>query len=198
MSDPAHITILRHGETPLTGLFCGSSDPDLTETGWQELVDRTQGQTWDRVVTSPLKRCHAFAKSLDLPLSMDARFREMDFGAWEGKSTEEVWKHDQNALTAFWDDPTANPAPDGEPWAVMCARTSEAFEDIALSAQGERLLLITHAGVMRSLLVTQLGLPFASAWKVALPTASVLEMTAYHDPDQETVEVQLTALKGTT
>ena len=148
------------------------------------------------MVSSPLKRCHAFAKSLDLPLSLDARFREMDFGAWEGKSTEEVWNADQNALTAFWEDPTAHPAPGGEAWAVMCARTSEAFEEIARTAQGERLLLITHAGVMRSLLVTQLGLPFTSAWKIALPTASVLEMTAYHDTDQATFDVQLTALKG--
>ncbi len=196
MRDPARITILRHGETPLTGLFCGSSDPDLTEAGWQELAERTKDQNWDRVVTSPLKRCHAFAESLGLPLALDARFREMDFGAWEGKSTEEVWNADKKALTAFWEDPTAHPAPGGEPWGVMCARTSEAFEDMARSAQGERLLLITHAGVMRSLLVTQFGLPFASAWKVALPTASVLEMKAYHDPDHATFDVQLTALKG--
>ena len=187
---------MRHGETPLTGLFCGSSDPDLTEVGWQELVDRTKDQNWDRVVTSPLKRCHTFAESLDLPLSLDARFREMDFGAWEGKSTEEVWNADQKALAAFWQDPTADPAPGGEAWAVMCARTSEAFEEMARAAQGERLLLITHAGVMRSLLVTQLGLSFASAWKIALPTASVLEMTAHHDPDHATFDVQLTALRG--
>ena len=196
MNNPAHITILRHGETPLTGLFCGSSDPELTGDGWDSLVARTKDGAWDRVITSPLRRCHAFAESLELPLDVDARVREMDFGDWEGKSTEEVWNADQKALTAFWDDPTANPAPGGEPWAVMCARTSEAFEEIGREAQGQRLLLITHAGVMRSLLVTQLGLPFASAWKVSLPTASVLEMTAHHDPDNASLDVQLTALKG--
>lgn len=196
MNDPAHITILRHGATPLTGLFCGSSDPELTDAGWASLVGRTQGAVWDLVITSPLKRCRVFAESLELPLSLDARFREMDFGDWEGKSTEEVWNADQKALTAFWDDPTANPAPGGEPWGVMCARTAEAFEETARAAQGQRLLLITHAGVMRSLLVTQLGLPFASAWKVSLPTAAVLEMTAYHDPNHATFDVQLTALKG--
>lgn len=196
MSNPAHITILRHGETPLTGLFCGSSDPELTEAGWASLVSRTQVGDWDRVITSPLKRCHAFAETLKLPLTVDPRLREMDFGAWEGKSTEEIWTADQTALTAFWDDPTANPAPGGEPWAMMCARTAEAFEEIARTAQGERLLVLTHAGVMRSLLVTQLGLPFASAWKVSLPTAAVLEMTAHHDPEHETLHVQLTALRG--
>jgi len=196
MNSPARITILRHGETPLTGLFCGSSDPELTDAGWESLVARTTDRSWDRVITSPLKRCHAFAQNLGLPLDVDARVREMDFGDWEGKSTEDVWNADQKALTAFWDDPTANPAPGGEPWAVMCARTAEAFEEIGREAQGQRLLLITHAGVMRSLLVTQLGLPFASAWKVSLPTASVLEMTAHHDPDNASLDVQLTALKG--
>lgn len=196
MSSSAHITILRHGETPLTGLFCGSSDPDLTDAGWASLVERTKDGEWDQVITSPLKRCHAFAETLKPALTVDPRLREMDFGAWEGKSTEEIWTADQKALTAFWDDPTAHPAPGGEPWAVMCARTAEAFEEIARAAQGQRLLLLTHAGVMRSLLVTQLGLPFASAWKVSLPTAAVLEMTAYHDPEHETFHVQLTALKG--
>lgn len=196
MSSPAHITILRHGETPLTGLFCGSSDPELTDAGWASLVERTKDGGWDQVITSPLKRCHAFAETLKFPLSVEPRLREMDFGAWEGKSTEEVWAADQKALTDFWDDPTANPAPGGEPWAVMCARTAEAFEEVACAAQGQRLLLLTHAGVMRSLLVTQIGLPFAAAWKVALPTAAVLEMTAHHDPEHETFHVQLTALKG--
>lgn len=196
MSNSAHITVLRHGDTPLTGLFCGSSDPDLTEAGWAALARRAEGATWDRVVASPLRRCAKFAESLDLPLTIDARFRELDFGDWEGKSTEDVWNADQAALTAFWEDPTANPAPGGEPWATLCARASDAFEELACASQGERILLLTHAGVMRSLLVTQLGLPFASAWKVALPTASVLHMSAHHDADEKSFEVQLTGLLG--
>ncbi len=196
MSDPTHITILRHGDTPLTGLFCGSSDPELTETGWNSLVERTRDRRWDRVVASPLQRCRAFAESLEFPLTIDARFQELDFGDWEGKSTEEVWNADQDALKAFWEDPTANPAPGGEPWAMLCSRASEAFEEMLRHAAGERLLLLTHAGVMRSLLVTQLGLSFAAAWKVTLPTASVLQMVAHHDPEDDSFDVHLTALLG--
>ncbi len=196
MTRTTHISVLRHGDTPLTGLFCGSSDPDLTDTGWAALADRVEGETWDRVIASPLRRCAKFAESLDLPLTIDARFRELDFGDWEGKSTEEVWTADQAALTAFWEDPTANPAPGGEPWAMLCARASDAFEDIARATDGERILLLTHAGVMRSLLVTQLGLPFSAAWKVTLPTASMLTMSTHHDLENEAFEVHLTGLVG--
>jgi len=196
MTHSAHITVLRHGDTPLTGLFCGSSDPDLTEAGWAALTSRAEGKTWDQVIASPLRRCAKFAESLNLPLTIDARFRELDFGDWEGKSTEEVWTADPAALTAFWEDPTANPAPGGEPWAMLCARASEAFEEVARAARGENVLLLTHAGVMRSLLVTQLGLSFSSAWKITLPTASVLKMHARHDLEHETFEVQLTGLEG--
>jgi len=196
MTHSARISVLRHGDTPLTGRFCGSSDPDLTEAGWAALARRAEGETWDRVIASPLRRCAKFAESLNLPLTIDVRFRELDFGDWEGKSTEEVWNADQSALTAFWEDPTANPAPGGESWALLCARASEAFEEVARAARDERILLLTHAGVMRSLLVTQLGLPFSAAWKVTLPTASMLKMSAHHDLENETFEVQLTGLLG--
>ncbi len=196
MTQPSHITILRHGDTPLTGLFCGSSDPELTEAGWTDLTNRTKDRNWDRIITSPLKRCRAFAESLSLPLTLDDRLREMHFGEWEAKSTKEVWNADSQALKAFWEDPTAHPAPGGEPWDLFCARTADAFEEIALTAKSERLLLVTHAGVMRSLLVTQLGLPFTSAWKVALPTASALELTIHHGEGGDTFDLQLTALRG--
>ena len=158
MKNICTIDVLRHGDTPLTGLFCGSSDPELTEKGWADLSRQTSGIQWDRVVSSPLQRCRKFSETLSPTLQIEKRFQELDFGAWEGMSTQEVWDDDQTALTAFWEDPTASPPPGGEPWAILCKRASEAFEELARAAKGERVLLVNHAGVMRSLLVTQLGL----------------------------------------
>jgi alpha-ribazole phosphatase len=195
MSTSARIDILRHGDTPLTGRFCGRSDPILTDKGWQDLQRQVEGTTWDRIISSPAKRCHIFAESLPSPTTLDERFWEMDFGSWESMSTQEVWDQDQETLKAFWADPTATPAPGGEPWAAVCSRVAGAFEEIALAAQGKRVLLVTHAGVMRSLLVTQLGLSFASAWKVALPTASILRMTVTHDVEHEALHVELNGLE---
>ncbi len=194
---PTRIDILRHGDTPLTGRFCGRSDPALTEKGWQDLVRQTKNRHWDAVVSSPAQRCRAFAESLCLPLTIDQRLQEMDFGAWEGMSAEEIWEQDQTRLSAFWEDPSATPAPGGEPWATLCSRAAEAFEEIVLARQGKKILLLTHAGVMRSLLVTQLGLSFTASWKVALPTAAMMQLAATIDVEEKAFHVSLTAL-GTT
>lgn len=194
MSAPCYIDILRHGDTPLTGRFCGRSDPSLTDKGRRDLVQQTAHKKWNRVVSSPAQRCSAFAESLPLPVAIDERFQELDFGAWEGMSTEEVWATDQALLKAFWADPTASPPPNGEPWDMLCKRASLAFEELVLSAPGEHVLLITHAGVMRSLLVSQLGLSFEAAWKVALPTASMMQFMVAHDRENGTFHAQLTAL----
>jgi len=190
------IDVLRHGDTPLTGRFCGRSDPELTEKGRRDLARRTEGKNWDRIVSSPARRCREFAQSLDLPLTIEERFWEMDFGAWEGMTTEDVWAMDAKRLTAFWEDPTRTPAPDGEPWAMLCARVSEAFEELARAAQGERVLLLTHAGVMRALLVTQLGISFSATWKIALPTACLMQLSGHYDPTEEQLNVQLNGLSG--
>jgi len=194
MKNTCTIDVLRHGDTPLTGLFCGSSDPELTEKGWADLSRQTSGKQWDRVVSSPLQRCRKFSETLSPTLQIEKRFQELDFGAWEGMSTQEVWDDDQTALTAFWEDPTASPPPGGEPWAILCKRASEAFEELARAAKGERVLLVTHAGVMRSLLVTQLGLSFSSAWKVSLPTAAMMQFVSTHDPELDACHMQLTRL----
>lgn len=196
MTDPSLIDVLRHGDTPLTGRFCGRSDPVLTEKGQRDLARQVEGKTWDRVVCSPARRCREFAENLNLPLTVEERFWEMDFGAWEGMSTEEVWAMDEKHLTAFWADPTETPAPDGEPWAMLCARVSEAFEELARATQGERVLLLTHAGVMRGLLVTQLGISFSATWKIALPTASLMQLSGHYDTTEEQLNVQLNALSG--
>jgi len=195
MKNTCTIDVLRHGDTPLTGRFCGLSDPALTEKGWADLSRQTSGKQWDRIISSPLQRCRKFAETLSPPAQIDDRFQELDFGVWEGMSTQEVWEQDQKALTAFWEDPTASPPPNGEPWAILCSRTSEAFEALARAAKGERVLLVTHAGVMRSLLVTQLGLSFSSAWKISLPTASMMQLVSTHDPELDECHIQLTKLR---
>ena len=83
------VDLLRHGETELGGGLRGSIDDALTDLGWAQMRAAVVGQgPWDRLVSSPLKRCARFAEELGaqlgVPVQLDKDLQELHFGAWEG------------------------------------------------------------------------------------------------------------------
>jgi alpha-ribazole phosphatase len=152
------IGLLRHGETVGSPRFCGATDDPLTELGWTQLraAVRNNDAEWQRVVSSPLSRCADFARELGeqlaLPVALDERLREMHFGDWEGRSATELMTTDAEALSLFWDDPVSNTPPGAEPLMDFQARVLAAWRDIIARHPGERILLLTHGGVIRTLL----------------------------------------------
>lgn len=157
------LDLLRHGETESGGGFRGSLDDALTPRGWAQLRAATrQAGPWDRLVSSPLQRCatfaHELAGQLGVPLELEAGLRELHFGAWEGRSAAELMASDAEALGRFWADPYAFTPPGGEPVADFEARVLQAVARLARQYPGQRLLLISHGGVMRLLLARARGL----------------------------------------
>ncbi len=152
------IDLLRHGETAGGARFRGSTDDALTEVGWTQMRTATEqgAPGWDRIISSPLKRCADFACELgqqhSLPVSLDERFQEMHFGAWEGCSAAELMATDADALTRFWNDPLRHTPPQAEPLADFELRVMSAWRDVVSRYAGENILLVTHGGVIRVLL----------------------------------------------
>lgn len=159
-----HLDLLRHGETESGGGFRGRLDDELTTVGWQQMRAATADQgPWDRVVSSPLRRCAAFATELAnqsfLPLQFDPDLRELDFGEWDGRSAADLMVDQSEALGLFWNDPYGFTPPGGEPLVRFEARVLQGLERLIDSCAGERVLLVTHGGVMRLLLAHARGLP---------------------------------------
>jgi alpha-ribazole phosphatase len=59
----------------------------------------------------------------------------------------------------FWADPYAFTPPQGEPVLAFSARVLAAVERLHARYAGERVLLVSHGGVMRLLLARARGLP---------------------------------------
>lgn len=159
-----HLDLLRHGETELGGGLRGSLDDALTEKGWQQMRAAVMEQgPWDRVVSSPLQRCARFAEELAgqcaLPLEFDRNLQELHFGAWEGQSAAQLMETDADGLGMFWADPYSFTPPEGEPVADFSARVLSAVARLQVAYAGQRVLLISHGGVMRLLLARARGLP---------------------------------------
>lgn len=176
------LDLLRHGETELGGGLRGSLDDALTEKGWAQMRAAVVEQgPWDRLVSSPLQRCARFAEELGaqlgLPVALDKDLQELHFGAWEGQSAAALMETDAEALGLFWADPYSFTPPQGEPVVDFSTRVLAAVERLQATYAGERVLLISHGGVMRLLLAQARGLPREQLLNVEVGHGALFSLT---------------------
>ena len=179
-----HLDVLRHGETELGGGLRGSLDDALTDTGWAQMRSAViAGGPWDRVVSSPLQRCARFAEelveTLCVPLQLEADLQELHFGEWEGRSAAQLMETDPEGLGLFWADPYAFTPPSGEPLLAFSARVLGAVSRLHQAYAGERVLLISHGGVMRLLLAQARGLPREQLLQVEVGHGALLTIKVH-------------------
>ncbi len=157
--------LLRHGEPHGGRMYRGQRDDPLSESGWRQMRDSAASQTnWIAVVSSPLRRCADFARELasqrNLPLLLDTRLQEMGLGAWEGRSPAELARDEPDRLRRYRRDPYSVPPPGAEPLADFQTRVDAAWADLCRDYRnGEHLLIVAHAGVIRAIIVRVLGMP---------------------------------------
>ncbi|QHC94767.1 alpha-ribazole phosphatase family protein [Pseudomonas sp. M20] len=176
------LDLLRHGETELGGGLRGSLDDALTEKGWTQMrAAVVEGGPWDRIVSSPLQRCARFAaelgEQLNLSVHLDKDLQELHFGAWEGQSAAALMETDAEALGLFWADPYSFTPPQGEPVSEFSTRVLEAVARLHSAYAGERVLLISHGGVMRLLLAQARGLPREQLLNVEVAHGALFALT---------------------
>ncbi|MDZ5602058.1 alpha-ribazole phosphatase family protein [Pseudomonas sp. RP23018S] len=175
------LDLLRHGETELGGGLRGSLDDALTDLGWAQMnAAVAQGGPWDVLLCSPLQRCARFADALGerlgLPVEVSAGWRELHFGEWEGRSAAQIMQTAPEALGQFWSDPYAYTPPGGEPVAAFAERVQQTLRTARQQHAGQRVLLVTHGGVMRLLLAQARGLPRQQLLQVEVANGALLRL----------------------
>ena len=149
------IFIIRHGETKLNvqNVLQGRSNFPLNEKGIEQAEAasaslKEQGIVFDKIYSSPLTRALQTAKIVGgerLPLEVDERLIEMDYGPYEGMDL----KKPTPELIRFFSDFQNNPAPRGmEPLEEVVRRSGEFLEAIRKEAEKYTLLISTHAIAM--------------------------------------------------
>ncbi|WJW75342.1 histidine phosphatase family protein [Thiohalobacter sp. IOR34] len=172
------IDFLRHGEPEGGRRFRGHGvDDPLSERGWAQMWAAVgQAADWSSVVSSPLRRCREFAVALaerhGLPLVIEADFREVGFGRWEGLSPEQIMARDAAEYEAFYRDPVHCRPAGAEPLEAFGSRVAAAFERCLQARAGERLLVVAHAGVIRAALGQVLAAAPAAWYRVAVDNAA--------------------------
>jgi broad specificity phosphatase PhoE len=130
---------------------------------------------WGAVVSSPARRCRDFACAAaaerGIDCSVDADWRELDFGTWEALRPDEAAARDAAAHAAFVRDPRRDSPPGGETLDALDARVGAALSRLGETARAPT-LVVTHAGAMRAVLAQVLGLTDLYRARVALTPGS--------------------------
>lgn len=156
------LLLIRHGQTPwnAAGRWQGHGDPALSPLGRSQAeslaaaLARQEG--FAAIVASDLRRARQtaelLARPLAVPIELDGRLRELDVGRWTGLTRSEIEARDGDALLAFESgDPDVRPG-GGESRNEIRRRARAAVHDLRARFAGQRLVVVTHLGVIRALL----------------------------------------------
>jgi ribonuclease H / adenosylcobalamin/alpha-ribazole phosphatase len=186
---PTQVLLLRHGQTVLTAQrrYAGITDAPLDDTGRGQAAaaaKRLASAGLDAIVSSPLLRARQTAETVaepsGLPVLVDEGFRETDFGQWEALTFAEVQERWPAELAAWLADPTATP-PGAESFADGAARAQAALDRVLAAQAGQRVLVVSHVGPIKSLICAALGAPPSAAFRMHLDTAALCSVDWYPD-----------------
>lgn len=156
------LVLVRHGETDghSSVRFHGSTDVDLSEEGRAQMrrVAGTHPEGADLVVASPLRRSWRAAALAGggRPVRLEADFREIHFGRWEGLSREEIQARDPVLFEDWQKRAPGFEFPGGEPREAFRERVQRGLDRL-LAEDARDALLVLHKGVIRVIVETLTG-----------------------------------------
>ena len=192
---PGTIDLLRHGETETSDIFRGHTEDPLSDAGWAQMEQAVAGRQWDLIVTSPLGRCSQFAHPLgdkhQSRVVIEPRFAEYYFGDWDGKRYDDVMAGDAKRVQDFFDDPFTHTPPNAESFTAFHDRVLEAWYDVVEQHSHSNILVITHGGVIMSVVAEIMGrqrihgridVPYACMTRIQLSNAGSSHRLVSHGP----------------
>jgi len=162
------LLLVRHGLTAWnsSGRFQGRSDIPLSLDGIAQARAAAEALAEDRIdaaFSSDLARAALTAETIlcgrSLSLALDARLREFDFGAWEGKTWAEITEAFPSVGGALFTSARDYHPQDGETFADVRRRVRSWFTEIA-PYDDRRILVVAHAGTLHALLAELIGRSF--------------------------------------
>lgn len=184
------VDIMRHGEVAGGSYYRGRTDDLLTKRGWQQMNAIVADRSWDQIISSPLHRCLDFAHRINrqssIPLSTDSNWQEINFGDWEGKTAEQI---NPDTLIRFYQNPVDNTPENGERYTDFLSRINQSWESLLKKHSGKHILVITHAGVIRSLFSLLLDLPVEKMFNLQVDHASLTRFQCFHDSPDDFVKL---------
>jgi probable phosphoglycerate mutase len=176
------LILIRHGETDWNRelRFQGHVDVPLNDIGHEQarrLGLRLAGETAQQLISSDLMRAQQTAApaalQLSLPVVTSASLREQFFGIAEGMRSDEIQTLHPRAWEEWLEFREDHAMPEGESPLQFHARILAALGTLATAHTGQRLLVVTHGGVLDMVWRTARGLGLNGPRQSDIPNAGI-------------------------
>jgi probable phosphoglycerate mutase len=188
---PTRIVLVRHGQTAWNRevRFRGRADLALDDFGLKqaEATGRYLARRWplDAVYASPMRRALQTAEAIAGAHGVTAQpfegLLDIDFGAWQGHSPQEVAERYPDLLQAWWEAPHTVHVPGGESLDDVRDRVVAGLRHVVKHHRGQTIALVGHTVVNRVLLCAVLGLGNEHFWRLRQDTCAVNVFDANED-----------------
>ncbi len=184
------LILTRHGhvEGILPERFRGRLDLPLTDKGKRQaaLTAKRIASTWRpaAIYSSPLSRCLATAAAIGaatgVEVRADARFTDIDCGAWEGRTPEEARAQWPRAVELWYRAPHLASPSGGETLQAMLARVTTALREL-VQRHPKDVVVVGHSSVNRVMLLHALDLPLSRYSSLRQEPCAINEIEAADD-----------------
>ena len=186
--------LTRHGQTMwnLEKRLQGTQNSPLTKAGImqaEDLRDRLKDIDVDIIYTSPLERAYKTAEIIkgnkEIPLLVHNGLMEINFGAWEGMTLEEIegveeYKYE---YSKFFNTPSKYTPFKGESVSDFVHRIQHSIIDIINENRGKNILIVTHGMTLKFLMTLFKSLDIDDI--VSLPVMGQAALTHIEVQDNE-------------
>lgn len=174
------VYLVRHTETICEkGICYGQSDVNIAEP-FDEIFDRILSELPSKaaIFTSPSKRCSILAKHIQENIKVisyqeDNRLKEMNFGDWELKKWDDI---PYKELNPWMEDFVNIKASNGESFVELHKRVGDFLADKIQQKTNDPVIIVTHSGVIRSIICHQTSLPLKDAFQNKVDFGDVIKI----------------------
>ena len=166
------LILVRHGRTAINvgNKLQGRIDHPLDEVGRQQAIEIASVlKNIDRVISSPLIRAKQTADAFGLPIEIDQRFIELDYGDFDGMLQKDVpaptwseWRRNNNFRP-----------PNGETLVELDLRVQEALSELIYEARLKNVVVVSHVSPIKAAIAWTIGTEIGSSWRMLLDRASI-------------------------
>jgi len=187
-----NLFLVRHGESQgnASGLWQGHKDYHLTKKGEHQAFLTKRSLTnvsFDKLQTSDLTRsiqtieiiCNNYSK----PIEIEPNWKELHFGYWEGKSTQEI-NQESNLLDLWYKNPSEAKIPGGESFLQLQERVIKAYNKLCIQihrSEYKNVLLVAHGGTIRVLACYLTGIPLSNLWRLRVKHCSIARILVTYE-----------------
>lgn len=169
----SRLALICHGATMATRLSAFPADETLEErvlsaTGQLSPID------WraDVILVSPMRAARQTAEELSLNGNDDPGLRDLDYGRWAGRPLAEIGRDEPENLVSWLGDADFD-GHGGESIASLLNRSRQWLDQQA--ERRGRMVAISHAAVLKALMVNVLSAPVEAFWRIDVTPLSLAE-----------------------